>query len=256
MKPRFNHKTPDSIFRRSLGRLLERVLVDGGNRPRPLPPRTVVIPPGARDHAVRFDAAGREEFRRIHGLAGKFVVMYSGNHSPCHPLDTLLAAAEALGQDPRFTFCFIGGGSRFEAVAEFARSRKLDNIYTLPYQPEARLSASLSAADLHTVVMGDAFVGIIHPSKIYNVLALGIPILYVGPPESHVTDLAPAEANGKWFFSARHGEVDHVVDHVLSARASARIGDPDQLEVAARFSHRALLDELSNHVVNQMTTQP
>ena len=28
-------------------------------------------------------------------------------------------------------------------------------------------------ADLHAVVMGDPFVGIIHPCKIYNVLALG-----------------------------------------------------------------------------------
>ena len=38
----------------------------------------------------RYDLPGRERFRSANGLAEKFVVMYSGNHSPCHSLDTLL----------------------------------------------------------------------------------------------------------------------------------------------------------------------
>ncbi len=57
--------------------------------------RVVVLPPWAHAEAVRYDAVGREQFRESHGLTGKFVVMYSGNHSPCHPLDTVLAAAPA-----------------------------------------------------------------------------------------------------------------------------------------------------------------
>ena len=51
-----------------------------------------VMPPWSHSESIAFDAAGRDEFRRQHGLEGKFVVMYSGNHSPCHPLDTLLEA--------------------------------------------------------------------------------------------------------------------------------------------------------------------
>ena len=53
-----------------------------------------VVPPWAHDDHVGFDSVGREEFRKLHGLSNKFVVMYSGNHSPCHPLDTLLEAAD------------------------------------------------------------------------------------------------------------------------------------------------------------------
>jgi hypothetical protein len=41
---------------------------------------------------VRYDAARRDRFRARYGLKHKFVVMYSGNHSPIHPLDTLLEA--------------------------------------------------------------------------------------------------------------------------------------------------------------------
>jgi len=256
------------------------------------PSRIVVIPPGARDHWVRYDEAGRREFRRKFALAGKFVVMYSGNHSPCHPLDTLLAAADRLRDDPRFAFCFIGGGSQFETVRRFAGARCLDNIVCAPYQPEERLAASLSAADLHVVVMGDQFVGIVHPSKIYNILALGIPVLYIGPAESHITDLAYGAAAGTgsgvpraslgtgaesgsmegqsasvhsallrntgdspgrcaerpgpvpWFFAARHGEVERVVRNILAAEDAAPQGDPGELEVAARFSHQAVIAKL------------
>ncbi len=204
-----------------------------------------VVPPGSRDHLVRYDPDGRREFRQAHGLTGKFVVMYSGNHSPCHPLDTLLASALLLRDDPSFGFGCVGGGSQFEKVRGFANTSRLDNIVTLPYQPIESLPASLSAADLHAVVMGDPFVGIVHPSKIYNALALGIPVLYIGPAESHITDLAPREAEEEWFFPARHSEVDRVVAHILAAENSAGQGHPGELAVAARFRHNSLMAELT-----------
>src|ERR1035438_7479564 len=46
----------------------------------------VVIPPWPHDCVV-FDRQGRERFRKLHGITDKFVIMYSGNHSPCHPLE-------------------------------------------------------------------------------------------------------------------------------------------------------------------------
>ena len=41
-------------------------------------------------------------------------------------------------------------------------------VLRLPYQPLQKLSASLSAADLQVAVMGEKFVGIVHPCKIYK----------------------------------------------------------------------------------------
>ena len=60
-------------------------------------PETIaVVSPWSHDEVVRYDREGRERFRAEHGLDGKYVVMYSGNHSPCHPLTTLLEAARRL----------------------------------------------------------------------------------------------------------------------------------------------------------------
>lgn len=89
--------------------------------------------------------------------------MYSGNHSPVHPLDTLIEAALQLRGDPGFAFLFIGGGSEFNRVKQIVAERQLANVRCLPYRPLSELSASLSAADAHVFVMGDPFVGLIHP---------------------------------------------------------------------------------------------
>ena len=174
-----------------------------------------IIPPWSHSDVVRFDGPGRHAFRRRHDLDGKFVVMYSGNHTPCHPLDTVLAAALSTRTLTDIVFCFVGGGSEYAKVKAFANQHGLDNIRCLPYQPLAHLSASLSAADMHLVVMGDPFVGIVHASKIYNIMRIGTPVIYIGPIESHISDIA-AEYTDAPVFQVRHGEVDLLRDTILN----------------------------------------
>lgn len=202
--------------------------------------KITVIPPWSHDEHVRFDAAGREEFRERHGLTDKFVVMYSGNHSPCHPLDTLLQAAKRLANRDEIVFCLVGGGSEFRKVRDGLQPSRGRNILCVPYQPIEKLSASLSAADLHIVLMGDAFVGIVHPCKIYNILAVNRPFLYVGPRESHLGDiLAKAPKLG---YAHQHGDVDQVVASITAACA-LRENIPAGT-MAEQFSHKLLVPEM------------
>jgi colanic acid biosynthesis glycosyl transferase WcaI len=151
--------------------------------------RVWVVPPWSMDRYAFWDPEGRAAFRERHGLTGKYVVMYSGNHSPVHPLDTLLEAAIRLGADPRFCFVFVGGGSEFRRLRRGAEGRGLANVKFLPYEPIGSLAGSLSAADVQAVVLGSAMVGTIHPSKLYNILAVGSPVLYIGPERSHISDI-------------------------------------------------------------------
>jgi colanic acid biosynthesis glycosyl transferase WcaI len=186
------------------------------------PAKITVLPPWAHDSEVHFDPAGREQFRKANGLDGKFVVMYSGNHSPCHPLDTLLQAARKLAHDPSIVFCFVGGGSEFRKIQENQPS--LPNVRCLPYQPLSRLSGSLSAADLHVVVMGNAFVGLVHPCKIYNILSVAAPVLYIGPRPSHLSEMLD-KLNGQLACaSVAHGEVEKVLQSIQDIRRQSESG--------------------------------
>lgn len=205
--------------------------------------RIAVVPPWSHDDAVAYSTEGRQAFRGQHGLSNKFVVMYSGNHSPCHPLDTLLQAAFELRKDIRLIFCFVGGGSEQEKVRRFAQQHGLTNIRCLPYQPLTELSASLSAADLHVVVMGNEFPGIVHPCKIYNILKIGTPTLYIGPDDSHIADIAAED--GRSIFLVRHGDVRAVKQTVLNA-AERQTQPPSRITLSGAewFSKQTLLPSL------------
>jgi colanic acid biosynthesis glycosyl transferase WcaI len=179
--------------------------------------KIAVIPPWSHDDHVAYDPQGREEFRRQHQLDEKFVVMYSGNHSPCHSLQTLLDAADELRNEQEIVFCFVGGGSEFSKLRRQAAEKQLKNVRWLSYQPLDKLAGSLSAADLHVVVMGDAFTGIVHPCKIYNILATQAPFLYIGPVESHIGDIIGQIRDRDRTYAARHGDVAQACSHILAA---------------------------------------
>lgn len=250
--------SPDSFAARwlercsrfSLRRASRVVVLDRFMRDRILskgmdPQKVVVIPPWSHDSEVWFDVKGRAAFRNANGLAEKFVIMYSGNHSPCHPLDTVLAAAQELAGNDDIIFCFVGGGSEFVRVGGFAREHRLANVLCLPYQPLEQLAGALSAADLHLVVMGNPFVGIVHPCKIYNVLRVGSPLLYVGPKPSHVSEILD-ELGGRvacgW---AGHGEVHKLVGHILRLKQEApRRDGKNPAPPAGRFAQERLLPDL------------
>lgn len=231
-------------FRRSeqivaLDRFMQKRIADKGD----FEQKTQIIPPWSHDHQIRYDAEGRAEFRSMHGLSEKFVVMYSGNHSPCHPLDTLMEAALALADNSEIAFCFVGGGSEFKKVEAFALGHNLANVVCLPYQPLDRLAASLSAADMHVVVMGDAFVGIVHPCKIYNILSIGTPFLYIGPAESHIADIS--SRIGRVARAACHGDVRSVVNRIIECASQSRFNSArEESKLAYEFSMEILMPRM------------
>jgi hypothetical protein len=130
-------------------------------------------------------------------------------------------------------------------VQAFQKDKALPNITSLPYQPMEELSGSLSSADLHLVVMGDPFVGIVHPCKIYNILTLGIPLLFVGPEQSHGGDIVRRLNDPAYARLAQHGEVDRILTEIRSA--AARGSQPPNgaaQALGAEFSHSVLCPRL------------
>ena len=160
-----------------------------------------VIVPWAHDEFIHSIRHEENSFRKKHDLADKFVVMYSGNHSICHPLETLLKAAFHYREDKQVVFCFVGGGVRTHEVERFKKENSLQNIHQFPYEPIENLSQSLSAADLHITVMGNEYVGIVHPCKVYGILSVGRPFILIGPKKNAMTE---------WMDETRLGEqIEH-----------------------------------------------
>jgi glycosyltransferase involved in cell wall biosynthesis len=224
----------DWLNRRVLSRardviVLDRFMADRVLAKRDVRNRLTVLPPWPHEDHVGPEPKEGNPFRREHGLEGKFVVMYSGNHGPSNPLRTALDAAVRLRDDPRFAFVFVGGGigkAEVDAVAG-------PSILSLPYQPLERLRYSLSAADVHLVTIGDGVVGIVHPCKVYGAMAVARPVVLVGPDRSHVGDLLAREQIG---WRVAHGDVDGMV----ALLRSLADGDRGDLESVGRRARAAL----------------
>ncbi len=180
-------------------------------------------------------------FRKDQQLDGKFVVMYSGNHSPANPIRTLLDAAERMQDDPRLlVLCIGGGGGKKEVEDKIAAGVK--NIRSLPYQPFDKIRFSLSAADVHVVSVGDDVVGIVHPCKIYGAMAVSRPVLLLGPKPCHVSDIIEKHRIG-WHIS--HGDIDgaaRTLKEILSTPAAelAAMGERAAQVISSSLSKREL----------------
>lgn len=154
-------------------------------------------------------------FRDRHQLKDKFVVMYAGNLSVCHPLNTILEAAHALRDDKHTHFVFLGGGARTQEVLEFSKERELENIIYLPYEDRVFLKHALSAGDLHLVSMGERYVGILHPSKIYGIIAAGRPSVLIGPQETFIADHVVKNGLGH---RVEHDDIEGLVGLICQAK--------------------------------------
>lgn len=221
---------------------LDRFMADR-LRPRANIDRTLaIIPPWPHESFIEPIDHTANPFRERHNLAGKFVVMYSGNHSPSNPLDTVLEAAEELRDDDTVRFLFIGGGVGKKDVKQFVAERELRNVLCLPYQPLSELRYSLSAADVHVVSLGENMVGIIHPCKVYGAMAVGRPILFVGPSPSHISDLLDQHDFG---VRVAHGDVAGAVQAIRRLRDLP----PNKREQMGRTGQQVLRSKLSQELL-------
>ena len=66
---------------------------------------------------------------------------------------------------------------------------KLDNVKFLPFQPQDRLSESLSMADVSLMGIYPENEGVIMPSKLYSLLAVGRPIICVSDSKSEAAEI-------------------------------------------------------------------
>jgi glycosyltransferase involved in cell wall biosynthesis len=201
-----------------------------------------VLPPWPHENSIADAPTPTENpFRMRHNLNGKFVIMYSGNHSPSNPLTTILNAIVRLKAEPDIKFLFVGGGGAKKQVEEYIRNHELTNAISLPYQPLADLKHSLSAADVHIVSLGEEMIGIIHPCKIYGAMAAARPILFLGPQPSHISDLLDQHEIG---LQIRHGDINGAVEAIRRFHGMTTTQLQSMGRTAQTILHQSLSQQL------------
>jgi colanic acid biosynthesis glycosyl transferase WcaI len=163
------------------------------------------------------------------GMDG-FVVLYLGNLGYGHPTSTLIDAATRLeGHD--VTFLFVGGGVRYPEMAEAVRRRGLSRVVLRDYVPKEQTPNVLVGADCAVISLDDGSLGIMSPCKLHGALAMGKPVIYVGPIGTNVDQAIETYGCG---FSLRQGDVDGLVEAILRLR-----DEPDPASEMSRSARKA-----------------
>lgn len=172
-------------------------------------------------------------------LAGRFVVLYQGNLGYGHRYDSVLAAADRLA-DEDLVFLFVGGGFRRQALEADAEAAGLANIVLRPYLPKSETPGLLAGAGASLILLDDAALGVMSPSKLHSSLAMGVPVVYAGPRGSNVDEAVERFGCG---FSVRADDVDALVAALRTLR-----DDPGTAAAMGRRA-RAAFEEAYSDVV-------
>ena len=140
--------------------------------------KLALIPNGANTELFREQPELGAQFRAHHELGDRFVALYAGIHGIAQGLETLLAAAAMLRDEPDLRFVLVGEGPVKADLLRLKADWGLDNVLMLPEQPRNSMPAVLSAADVAIVPLRKAelFQHAL-PSKMFDAWACGCPVL-------------------------------------------------------------------------------
>jgi len=129
-------------------------------------------------------------------LQNKFVVGYVGTHGMAHDLRNALSAAALLRAEKDICFMFVGDGAEKPMLEQTAREQQLTNVLFLAPQPKASMPGFWSLCDVALVhLKNDPVFADVIPSKIFEAMGMGLPLLLVAP-EGEATAIVKRDSAG------------------------------------------------------------
>lgn len=166
------------------------------------------------------------------GVRDKFVLMYAGNIG--HPTDirTIVEAADILRNEVGIHFVFVGSGAKRPWLEREVAERKLENISMLGQCPREEQNIFLNACDVGLVSLVRGMLGTAMPSRTYNILAAGKPIIALTDEGSELAQLIDEEKVG---WHTVPGDPQSLITMILEA-----MNDRDRLDqMGYRARHAA-----------------
>lgn len=159
-------------------------------------------------------------------LENKFVVQYAGNMGYPHDIESLVGAAKILSKNSKIHFLFIGSGVKREWLEGQIKTCDLSNITLLNPRPRSDQNNFLNAGDIIVSALVKGMWGISVPSRAYNIMAAGKPIIAMGDENSELALIIQEKKVG-WIVPP--GRVSVFVNAVLEAERN-----PERLTAMGR----------------------
>ena len=165
-------------------------------------------------------------------LAARFIVGLSGNLGFTHDPEIVFEAARLLKDETDIHFLLSGWGIGFERLKQLQTEAGLPNVSFVARVADSELEALLASANLWIIPYRKDVAGVSVPSRFYNLLAVGRPVVLVSEPEAEAA-LTVAESGLGWVVTP--GRADQLAEAI---RAACRSDDDAMTERAVKAAAR------------------
>lgn len=148
-------------------------------------------------------------------IENNFVVLYVGNIGRTHNIELLVQCAQLLNNRTDITFFFIGDGAKKNWLDNRIAELDIGNIKSHTFYSRSKQSEVHSAGDIAVVSFIPGMAGISVPSRMYNIMAGGRPILAIADEESELA-MVVREENIGWVVTSY--DAQDVVNVILAVK--------------------------------------
>jgi glycosyltransferase involved in cell wall biosynthesis len=163
------------------------------------------IPNWAEIEQVKPSSRNENQLLKQLGVSEKLVFLYAGNMGHPNDLESIVKCSEKLKGNAEFHFIFLGTGVKKRWLEKKIEEKNLTNVTVLPPRPRSEQNIFLNACDVALVSLVKNMWGVSMPSRTYNILAVGKPILALTEANSEVARVIQEDDLG-WVVSPDNPE--------------------------------------------------
>lgn len=177
-------------------------------------------------------------FIQNNNLTDKFIVLYSGNIGNTHNVEYIIEVAKELENNNDIQFLIIGEGGKKKMLENKVVEYGLKNCKFLTWQSVDMMPYSLASADVAVVTLNDDTAALSVPSKTYNLLAVGAPLLCIASEKTELYKLVSEYNNGKCFDKNSIKEISKYILDLYSNTDKKKLYSDNSLEASKQFTYK------------------
>ncbi len=183
------------------------------------------------------------------GISDKFVFLYAGNIGHPTDVETIVESAEQLLENDAIHFLFIGAGAKKKWVEDQVRESSLINVTVLDYRPRSEQIVFLNACDVGLIALINGMWGTAMPSRTYNIMAAGKPILALTEEGSELAQVIDEERIGWHVPPGNPDELTKVILQIYERRSElAEMGKRASAAAIAKYSLKDAVAKYRNEL--------
>jgi len=184
------------------------------------------------------------------GLLDKFVFLYAGNMGHPNDMESIVECAEKLVGNEDIHFIFLGTGVKKRWLEREVREKFLKNITLLDPKPRSEQTTFLNACDVAFVSLVPKMWGVSMPSRTYNILAVGKPILALTESESEIAKVVLNDGLG-WIVPPHRSDLlfEKILEIYRNKENLKSIGENARIVALKDYSLETALEKYKEAII-------